>query len=81
MPALPSEAFDELMTKRASASGFEALVRWLGAIEIGDLRQRQDSAERAFREIGITFNVYGESTEAERIIPFDIVPHVFTGSE
>ena len=81
MPALPSETFDELMTDRASATGLEALVRWLGAIEIGDLRKRQDAAERAFREIGITFNVYGETAEAERIIPFDIVPRVFTGPE
>jgi uncharacterized circularly permuted ATP-grasp superfamily protein len=81
MPDVPCAAYDELMTDRASATGFEALVRWLGAIDIGDLRQRQDAAERAFREIGITFNVYGETAEAERIIPFDIVPRVFTGPE
>jgi uncharacterized circularly permuted ATP-grasp superfamily protein len=31
--------------------------------------------------LGITFAVYGDDDAAERIIPFDIVPRVFTASE
>jgi uncharacterized circularly permuted ATP-grasp superfamily protein len=30
---------------------------------------------------GITFNVYGDEQAAERIIPFDIIPRVFTAAE
>jgi uncharacterized circularly permuted ATP-grasp superfamily protein len=38
-------------------------------------------AERVFRRTGITFNVYGEEEAAERLIPFDIVPRILSGSE
>ena len=38
-------------------------------------------AERVFRKTGITFAVYGEAEAAERLIPFDIVPRIISGSE
>ena len=39
------------------------------------------AAEATFRQLGITFAVYGESEASERIIPFDIVPRVFLPDE
>ncbi|MEX6722817.1 circularly permuted type 2 ATP-grasp protein, partial [Pseudomonas aeruginosa] len=42
---------------------------------------RQEAAETTFRQLGITFAVYGENEAAERIIPFDIVPRVFLHDE
>ena len=34
-----------------------------------------------FRQLGITFAVYGEAEADERIIPFDIIPRIITASE
>jgi len=38
---------------------------------------RQSEAEAIFRKIGITFAVYGEGGDPERLIPFDLIPRVF----
>ncbi len=61
--------------------GFEPLAAWLADTSEAELDRRQEAAEVAFRNLGITFNVYGEEDAAERIIPFDIVPRIFTAAE
>ena len=38
------------------------------------LSKRQQ--ENIFRRIGITFNVYGNKDDQERLIPFDIIPRI-----
>lgn len=60
---------------------FAALADWLAHTAHDELDRRQQSAEATFRQLGITFAVYGEADSAERIIPFDIVPRIFTASE
>ncbi|MDR7032517.1 putative circularly permuted ATP-grasp superfamily protein [Mesorhizobium sp. BE184] len=45
------------------------------------LTQKKEDAERVFRKTGITFAVYGELEASERLIPFDIVPRIISGSE
>jgi uncharacterized circularly permuted ATP-grasp superfamily protein len=46
------------------------------------LRQmKQAEAEALFRRIGITFAVYGEGGDPDRLIPFDMFPRVFTAAE
>ena len=42
---------------------------------------RQRAAERALVQMGITFNVYGESAGVEKTLPFDLVPRIIAGSE
>jgi uncharacterized circularly permuted ATP-grasp superfamily protein len=77
-------AFDELWgvsRGRKAREGFEPLAGWLSETGPAELTRRQESAEAAFRNLGITFAVYGEDEAAERIIPFDIVPRVFAASE
>ena len=77
-------AFDEIMGMRGDAPPrpeMTALGRWIEDTPDEDLRRRQLAAETTFRQLGITFAVYGESDAAERIIPFDIVPRVFLRSE
>ena len=77
-------AFDEIRGN-GGAQGvrpeFEALGRWLDETPPEELHRRQEAAEATFRQLGITFAVYGDEEAAERIIPFDIVPRVFTRSE
>jgi uncharacterized circularly permuted ATP-grasp superfamily protein len=77
-------AFDELWgTSRGKSAraGFEPLADWLADTLPGELDRRQQAAEAAFRQLGITFSVYGQEDAAERIIPFDIVPRIFAADE
>jgi uncharacterized circularly permuted ATP-grasp superfamily protein len=60
---------------------FNALSRWVADTPRDELHRRQQSAEAAFRQLGITFAVYGDNDAAERIIPFDIVPRIFLHQE
>ena len=60
---------------------FAALSQWIAETPAAELERRQQSAENAFRQLGITFAVYGDSDAAERIIPFDIVPRIFSAAE
>ena len=78
-----SAAYDEI---RGFGDGhhrpeFAALARWLDETPSHELLRRQEAAEATFRQLGITFAVYGEDEAAERIIPFDIVPRIFPASE
>lgn len=77
-------AFDEIFGPppgKSPREGFEALAQWLQETGADSLRERQGAAEAAFRQLGITFAVYGDDEAAERIIPFDIVPRLFTAPE
>ncbi|WP_294289958.1 circularly permuted type 2 ATP-grasp protein [uncultured Sphingomonas sp.] len=77
-------AFDEIWGHggpEAVRPEFAALGRWLKETPQAELDRRLEAAEITFRQLGITFAVYGESDAGERIIPFDIVPRVFTASE
>ncbi len=60
---------------------FAALSEWIAETPQSELHRRQQSAEATFRQLGITFAVYGDSDASERIIPFDIVPRIFLHDE
>ncbi len=45
------------------------------------LNLKAQEAEILFRRIGITFAVYGEGGDPERLIPFDILPRVLDRDE
>ena len=79
-----SGAFDEIWGHGGADNPrpeFTALSQWVADTPAAELNRRQQSAEAAFRQLGITFAVYGDGDAAERIIPFDIVPRVFLASE
>src|SRR4051812_26331767 len=63
---------------RKAYSGYDD---WLKAQDPARLTDKMRDAERVFRKTGITFAVYGEAEAAERLIPFDIVPRIISGSE
>ncbi|MDB6452109.1 circularly permuted type 2 ATP-grasp protein [Falsirhodobacter sp. 20TX0035] len=65
-------------TVRAPYAGLEGWTRNMPAA----LRHmKQAEAEALFRRIGITFAVYGEGGDPDRLIPFDMFPRVFTAGE
>jgi uncharacterized circularly permuted ATP-grasp superfamily protein len=72
------EMFDGTGRPRAAAS---ALMHLIEALPGGELLRRQQSAERALLNMGITFNVYGDSAGAERIFPFDLLPRIVSASD
>ena len=45
------------------------------------LQQRQQAANTAFLNQGITFTVYGSDEGTERIWPYDLLPRIITGAE
>jgi len=74
--------FDEMRDGAgAIRAPYEEVAAWLAATGEGALLQRQAEAEALFRRIGITFSVYGEGGDPERLIPFDLIPRVFGASE
>lgn len=60
---------------------YERYCNWFDAQDRNLMRRKGIEAEAFFRRTGITFNVYGEDDAEERLIPFDPVPRIITGSE
>jgi uncharacterized circularly permuted ATP-grasp superfamily protein len=60
---------------------YAAVDRWIADTGLAGLNRRLNEAEAIFRRIGITFAVYGEGGDPERLIPFDLLPRVFAAAE
>jgi len=78
----PGEFYDELFEgigrpRRGSA----LLLRKFASLPDGELRKRQQAAERVILNMGMTFGVYGNEAGQEQIFPFDIVPRIVTASD
>jgi uncharacterized circularly permuted ATP-grasp superfamily protein len=74
--------FDEMFSAEGSPrSAAQALVKAIESLPDGELLTRQQSAERALLQMGITFNVYGEDAGVEKIFPFDILPRIVSATE
>ncbi len=76
-------AFDEMQGTGASEARplYERVARWLSESPPETVAARRAQAELFFRRIGITFAVYGESEQTERLIPFDIIPRLIARDE
>ncbi|MDP2699380.1 circularly permuted type 2 ATP-grasp protein [Thalassospira sp.] len=73
--------FNEMMMNDQVREPYRALVDWMDATGAETLTQKRLEAETLFRKIGITFAVYGEGGDPERLIPFDLIPRIFTAAE
>lgn len=69
--------FDEMLLEngvvRPHYKGFDA---WKATRQTGFLELKKAEADKLFRQVGITFSVYGDDGGAERLIPFDLVPRI-----
>ena len=73
----PEAFFDELVSAPGVVRpAFAALAEKLSELAPGELSGRQQAADRALMRMGITFQVYGEESKAEKVFPFDILPRV-----
>jgi uncharacterized circularly permuted ATP-grasp superfamily protein len=76
-----ADIFDEMNQQAGIKPAYAELARWISQTPADQLQHRQAEAEALFRRNGITFAVYGEGGDPERLIPFDLMPRVFTGAE
>jgi uncharacterized circularly permuted ATP-grasp superfamily protein len=51
------------------------------SLDPGQLLRYKHAAERLLLQLGITFNVYGDTAGTERIFPFDLIPRIITAPE
>ena len=73
--------FNEMFDGEEVRAPYQKVDEWLANASHKDLARKQTQADALFHQLGITFIVYGDESDAERLIPFDIVPRVFTASE
>jgi uncharacterized circularly permuted ATP-grasp superfamily protein len=51
------------------------------SLDPGQLLRYKHAAERLLLQLGITFNVYGDTAGTERIFPFDLIPRIIAAPE
>lgn len=77
----PGAAFDEMRGPAGVHSKYEPIRQWLEQTPAETVALKRSEAELLFRRIGITFAVYSEGGDPERLIPFDIIPRVLDAQE
>lgn len=73
--------FNEMYEGGTVREPYARLEDWTKAMPAELRAMKQAEAEALFRRIGITFAVYGEGGDPDRLIPFDMFPRVFTQAE
>ena len=73
--------FNEMIENDAVRAPYAQLEEWVAKMPPEFRNLKQAEAEALFRRIGITFAVYGEGGDPDRLIPFDMFPRVFSGRE
>ena len=76
-----SDTFNEMYESGKVREPYARLEDWTKAMPAQLRAMKQAEAEALFRRIGITFAVYGEGGDPDRLIPFDMFPRVFTQTE
>ncbi|MGE0357942.1 MAG: circularly permuted type 2 ATP-grasp protein [Burkholderiales bacterium] len=78
---LPTPPYNEMFAADGSVRGhYGPFAEWLRETPPERIAQNRQAADLLFHRVGITFAVYGEASGTERLIPFDIVPHVIPGA-
>jgi uncharacterized circularly permuted ATP-grasp superfamily protein len=77
------EFYDELITSKGNARSFaRKLIGYINKLDKGELDERQQAADLAIKQMGITFRVYTEEEGSiDRAWPFDIVPRMIPKKE
>src|SRR5436853_7427038 len=74
--------YDEMFAADGSVRPHARLVQEIiESLSDGQLLRYKHAAERLLLQLGITFNVYGDSAGSERIFPFDLIPRIIPADE
>ena len=82
-------AFDEMtafagngpVTPEKVREVYKVFADWQTTVPAKEFERKRKEAELLFRRLGITFLVYGKESSTERLIPFDVIPRIFTAEE
>jgi uncharacterized circularly permuted ATP-grasp superfamily protein len=82
-------AFDEMtafagsgpVTPEKVRDVYKVFAEWQATVPAKEFERKRKEAELLFRRLGITFLVYGKESSTERLIPFDVIPRIFTAEE
>ena len=78
----PRRFFDEMYAPDGSVRPhYRDLAEHLAALSAPEFEERRLAADAVFLSQGITFTIYSERDNIERIFPFDLVPRVIPQSE
>ena len=78
----PEDFYDELfLAEGKPRSHSTTLIRHMIELGIDRIEQQRQTAEIAFFELGVTFNVYSDNQGVEKIFPFDIIPRIIDSDE
>jgi uncharacterized circularly permuted ATP-grasp superfamily protein len=76
------QCFNEMYAPDGSVRPhYQPLASWLKTTPPDRIVQMREAAQMLFHRVGITFAVYGDDSGAERLIPFDILPHIIPMAE
>ena len=75
------KCFDEMINEDVVRPPYQEYHKWFSEADTKRLAKKSKEAEVFFRRTGITFNVYSDKDEQERLIPFDLVPRILSNSE
>lgn len=74
-------SYDEMTGADGPRAPYAQVSDWINRVGIETLQADQQVAEKLFRRAGITFQVYTEKGDPERLIPIDVIPRVFQARE
>ncbi|TGN10888.1 circularly permuted type 2 ATP-grasp protein [Leptospira ilyithenensis] len=74
--------YDEMFSHEGSArKSYHFLKNKMESLGGIELIKRSSSAEKALLSLGITFTLYGDGEQQERIMPFDVIPRIVPSEE
>ncbi len=78
----PLRPFDEMLEPDGTVRmAYAQFGEWLEGASKEFLTRKNSEADMMFRKLGITFTVYGDTAQTERMIPFDIIPRILDPQE
>jgi uncharacterized circularly permuted ATP-grasp superfamily protein len=75
------EAYCEVFEGAEPRAHYHALAERLEKLDIEDLDERSRMIDATFRNLGITFAVYGSDEGIERTWPMDLIPRIIAAEE
>ena len=80
--SLFSKGYDEAINDKSQIRiTYKKFLKWFNNQNYSELSKKDLDANRLFKITGITFNVYGDKDDTEKLIPFDMVPRIISSVE
>lgn len=77
----PNGFYCEMLGARDEAPELESLLSRIDGLTLRDFRRRSEAVKRELYNLGITFTVYMQKEQIDRILPFDAIPRLLPAAE